>query len=174
VDGAARAAEVYVSAVGLVSEAADVVLTVHELSEGNITAAVGLVPFIPAGVLDNAVKVIVRTSDGVQSLARFIRVGRRIMGEESGLGFIARRRMAIKGYNVNGRMRLVLGTAQETGPGDEIWHAELVGLLAVERVHVGDVEWVTMNRSFKTATGLDDLGPIGRRRPDVIAVRADG
>jgi hypothetical protein len=46
----ALAAELYLSGISIASEGADWVVTIHELSEGNYYAAIGLLPLIPASV----------------------------------------------------------------------------------------------------------------------------
>lgn len=46
----ALASELYLSGISIASEGADWVVTIHELSEGNYYAAIGLLPLIPASV----------------------------------------------------------------------------------------------------------------------------
>lgn len=44
----ALAAELYLSGISIVNEGADWVITIHDLSEGNYLAAIGLLPLVPA------------------------------------------------------------------------------------------------------------------------------
>jgi hypothetical protein len=46
----ALASELYLSGISIVNEGADWVITIHELSEGNYYAAIGLLPLLPASV----------------------------------------------------------------------------------------------------------------------------
>ena len=46
----ALASELYLSGISIVSEGADWVITIHDLSEGNYYAAIGLLPLLPASV----------------------------------------------------------------------------------------------------------------------------
>ena len=65
---------------------------------------------------------------------------------------------------------MVIGTAQETGPG----HAAAVDELANALADTGQFQYVTMNRQWDTTvTGLRGI-PNATRRPDLIAVGRDG
>jgi hypothetical protein len=171
----ARLANIYVSSIGIVSEATDVVITVSELSEGNLTAAVGLFPVLPARIIDDAASGIIRiVLPTGETLDEFTKVGRIVWGAESGLGYIVRSEMTYEAKMVNGRLAKLLGRAQNPGGGNGPAHDDLVRLLARLRIDGGDVEYATINRSLRTATGLDGLGELGRRRPDAIIVRRNG
>jgi hypothetical protein len=168
-------ANIYVQSIGIFSEATDVVVSVSELTDGNLTAAAGLFPLLPGRLLDDTAQGVLRiVRPGGETLDEFVKRGRIIHGAESGLGFIMRRDMPIDGKMVNGRAALLLGTAQNTGGANGQAHADLVRLLTRQRIDEGDVEYATMNRSVRTATGLDDLAVIQNLRPDSISVRRDG
>lgn len=175
VASSARLANIYVSGIGILSEASDVVVTVSELSEGNLTAAVGLFPVLPARIIDDAASGIIRiVLPTGETLDEFRKVGRVVWGAESGLGYIVRSEMTYEAKMVNGRLVKLIGRAQNPGGGNGPEHDDLVRLLARTRIDGGDVEYATINRSLRTATGLDDLGELGRRRPDAIVIRRDG
>lgn len=72
----ALAAELYVSGISLASEGADWVVTVHELSEGNYYAAIGLLPLLPATVGKTGVVL----KHGRQSLRVSLAEARKIKG----------------------------------------------------------------------------------------------
>ncbi|MGP1310004.1 MAG: hypothetical protein ACTS27_07400 [Phycisphaerales bacterium] len=178
-DNATRAtalvAGMYVQSIGIISEGTDIVISVSELSDGNLRAAIGLIPLLPSRLVDDATEGVLRIAQpGGGYVDEFVKRGRIFSGRDSGLGFIVRNDMPVDYRIVNNRLCLLIGTAQDTdGPNGAI-HADLILQLARARIDVGDIEHAMMNRSMFTATGLEGLGTIRNLRPDVVAIRRDG
>lgn len=166
---------IYVQSLTIFAEGADVVVSLSDLSEGHLQAAIGLFPLLPARIIDDTAGGVLRIvrANG-DTLDEFVKRGRIFYGAESGLGFIMRKEMPIEAKMVNDRLALLIGTAQNTGGPNGQLHADVVRLLARERINLGDVEHATMNRSMRTATGLESLAGLENRRPDIVAVRRDG
>ncbi|WP_339749254.1 galactosyltransferase-related protein [uncultured Rubinisphaera sp.] len=84
------------------------------------------------------------------------------------IGFIARR--GTPGRVVNGTA--IIGTAQVTTQR----HAEAIEELAEYLAKTGEFHYITMNRSWRTSTGMTDKFPwgLGSRKPDLIAVDKRG
>lgn len=61
----AAGAELYINGIGVVFEPVDVVITVNELSQGNLHAAIGFIPFISATVLKQGATLVVKNGDNV-------------------------------------------------------------------------------------------------------------
>jgi hypothetical protein len=61
----AAGANFYINGIGVVFEPVDVVITVNELSQGNLHAAIGFIPFISGSVLKQGAKIVVKNGDNV-------------------------------------------------------------------------------------------------------------
>jgi hypothetical protein len=61
----AAGANFYINGIGVVFEPVDVVITVNELSQGNLHAVIGFIPFISANVLKQGAKIVVKNGDNV-------------------------------------------------------------------------------------------------------------
>jgi hypothetical protein len=64
-NAAAAGANFYINGIGVVFEPVDVVITVNELSQGNLHAAIGFIPFISGSVLKQGAKIVVKNGDNV-------------------------------------------------------------------------------------------------------------
>jgi len=180
-DNAAAAAAIIATAYGsgfaVASEGADFVLTVSEVTDGNVTAAIGFIPFVPATVT-RAGRVIIKF-EGNAAFEKITDITRRnhiAKGLDSGIGFILRRNMPWEEFRaVDGSVTIRLGTAQEVvDKYGSTTHAATVLRISEEMARTGEYEYITMNRAWKTAVA--DNPPLTglTTRPDIIGVRRDG
>ncbi len=170
----AAISNIYISSIGLVSEGADFVLTINDLFEGRYTSAVALLPFISAPMVNNTYRCILR---GVDSAPLIRKVGE-VCEHFPGLGWIYQRRMNIRfgTPNADGFATVVLGKGQRTLPPNTDVHAAACETLAFQWANQGGFEYVVMNRTTHTCTGIPGLGDAADLRVDVFGVMrgADG
>jgi hypothetical protein len=164
----AAISNVYISSVGIVSEGVDVVLTLNEVSQGNFAASVGLLPFISGPIVNNTYRCILRTLDGTTIIRK---VGE-VFEHFPGLGWVYQRRMEIRfgQPDADGLATIVLGTGQRTVPPNDAIHAAKCEEIAFQWAGQPGFEYVVMNRSIHTCTGLQGLGGVADLRPDVFGV----
>lgn len=169
---AAIIAGLYVSGIGVVSEGADIVITVHELSQGNVYAAVGFLPFVPATVV-NGTKVTVKLTDASREI---VKVGRVSKYSDHGLGWIHRSGMPYESYTIGTQTTFKLGSAQHTGGVNGDVHFLSMESIADQIIQSGMADYVVMNRSIRTCTGFDrlDIPGVWNKRPDLFHVDRDG
>jgi hypothetical protein len=172
----AAISNVYISSVGIVSEGVDVVLTLHDLSQGQYASAIGLLPFISAPMV-SAAKITIVAGAGTAAATVAYVVGDVVRHFPPGVSDIG----WVKRYNMPRRVRgpagrkpaVILGLGQDAGGASGAEHAAHSEHLANVAADVGDVEYITLHRELRTATGLDNLGNAGGKLPDLVVVRRD-
>ncbi len=184
VDATAAISRLYVEGVGIVSEAADVIVTVTQFANGEISgfeAAFAAVPFIGGPMVDVGRRAVVRNVDGRIILSRGDdlpgldrRALRGVQSGPRGVGLIPRKdfnqAQILELRGADGDFSILLGTPQVTSGN----HAAIVESFARMRFTDGSADYIVMNRSLKTATGRTNLGGVSGYRPDIAVVNRDG
>ena len=173
----AKLAELYVTSIGFVNEGADFVLTVNAVANGQISASVGFLPFVPASAASSGKVLLlwggVATFEKIRDRIRRYDI---LIARESQIGVVMQRNMPWRDIvSAGGQRTLLLGTAQEvyTKYGST-QHASTVLRIAEELAASGQYEYITMNRAWKTAvTRNPPITPLSTR-PDIIAVKRTG
>jgi hypothetical protein len=174
-EGAAQFANLYVAGIGIVSEPVDLVLTVNDIVEGRPEAAIAALPLVPRILTDSGHKGIIRVLRAAgDDVGRFVKIGRVIRPGDCPLGFIPQRDIPVTGRLINDRLTLLLGRGQETAAEHGQQHADAMEYFARVWMDQGDSAYATLNRAMVTATGLENLGSIALRRPDIVSVRPNG
>ncbi len=186
IDATVLISNLYVSSVGILSEGADLVITINDFANGDLSlveAGLAAMPLISAPLVETAAigrRAILRT-DTDQEICRVgdsalhpqssKRTLRGIDSGQFGVGWIPRPNMIRQATNNDGKIALLLGTAQETGHPN---HATICTVLANGRFTENTTEYILLNRSLKTSIGRTDLGVVSNWRPDTIVVQRNG
>jgi len=170
---AAAVANIYLEGFRIISTPADVIISVGEVSDGDLLAGLNVLPFVSSSVTAG-LKVTVMTATGVL-LAEKIGKYTKVMGAK--VGFKLTRRINREVFEAGNRRVVLLGKPQWTKKGDApTTHAFTVKRRSTELAMSGQYSQISMNCQWDTIidTAALPTGVKWNTRPDIIAVRWDG